>query len=196
MLTVEKFKERLIRVNHPDWMSVGADIGDESQLYIVSNGGMNNINCFPIEHYPQEIKVCVLNMIAQDELHFKPNQKSLRIDQGRNIYCYTLKVREDLPRVEASTPFIYFSNLFIRWQRTHQLSDKHAQEKLGLTAKEFNQFREDELAITQDLINKLAEVTGVSEQFWQNKLHNKIKREEKTLNKSWVIMNRSSDEDI
>jgi hypothetical protein len=42
--------------------------------------------------------------------------------------------------------------LFIRWQRTHQLSDKQAQGKLGLTAKEFHLFREDELAITDVLI--------------------------------------------
>ncbi len=49
----------------------------------------------------------------------------------------------------------------------------NAPEELGLTAKEFQLFREDELAITQALINKLAEVTGVSEQFWHNRWYKK-----------------------
>lgn len=112
-------------------------------------------------------------MITQELLYLKPDGKSLRIGQGHSIYCYTLKLDEDLPQAAKGSRSIYFSSLFIRWQRTHQLSDKQAQEMLGLTAKEFHLFREDELAITQYLINKLAEVTGVSEQFWQNRLGQK-----------------------
>jgi plasmid maintenance system antidote protein VapI len=73
---------------------------------------------------------------------------------------------------------MYFSSIFIRWQRSHQLSDKIAQYKLGLTACEFNQFREDELTITQDLINKLAEVTGASRQFWQNRWEQQKKKQQ------------------
>jgi hypothetical protein len=80
-----------------------------------------------------------------------------------------------LQKVEPIVRSINFSSLFTRWQRTNQLSDKHAQEILDLTAKEFRLFREDELAITQVLINKLAEVTGVSERFWQNRLNQKNK---------------------
>lgn len=91
MLTVERFRERLERPNHPDWLLVGVDSRNESQLYIMVNGGIANINCDPIEQYPPEIKDCALNMVAQDELHLKPNEKSLRIGQGRTIYCYTLK---------------------------------------------------------------------------------------------------------
>jgi hypothetical protein len=176
MLTVEKFKARLIRPNHPDCLHVGVDTKDESQLYIIVNGGMANINCAPIELYPLEIKACALKMITQELLFLKVNEKSLRIGQSHSLYFYTLKSDEDLPLLEPSGRSIYFSSLFIRWQRTHQLSDEHAQEKLGLTAKEFQLFREDKLAITQALINKLAEVTGVSEQFWQNRWHQKINR--------------------
>jgi hypothetical protein len=174
MLTIEKFKARLIRPNHPDWLHVGVDAKDESQLYIIVNGGMANINCAPIELYPLEIKNCALEMITQEQLYLKANEKSLRIGQGHSLYCYTLKLDESLPQAESSVRSIYFSSLFIRWQRTNQLSDKHVQEKLGLTVKEFHLFREDELAITQVLINKLAKVTGVSEQFWQNRWHQKI----------------------
>jgi hypothetical protein len=174
MLTVEKFKARLARSNHPDWLHIGDNSKDESQLYIIVNGGMGNINCAPIELYAAEIKSCVLEMITQGQLYLKANEKSLCIGQGHSIYCYALKLDDDIPEAEQSTRSIYFSSLFIRWQRTHQLSDEHVQEKLGLTAKEFQLFREDELAITQVLINKLAEVTGVSEQFWQNRWHQKI----------------------
>jgi plasmid maintenance system antidote protein VapI len=169
MLTVEKFKAQLIRPNHPDWHHVGVDTKDKSQLYIIVNGGLGNINCARIEQYAPEIKVCVLNMVAQDELHLKPNNKSLRIGQGHRIYSYTLKSGGDLSQAEPIVRNIYFSSLFIRWQRTHELSDKQAQEMLSLTAKEFHQFRDDELTITQALINKLAEVTGMSIQFWQNR---------------------------
>ncbi|MFT5756899.1 MAG: hypothetical protein ACI9LM_001624 [Alteromonadaceae bacterium] len=183
MLSVEKFTSRLIRPNHPDWLHVGVDSKDESQLYIIVNGGMANINCSPIELYAPEIKNCALKMIKQGELYLKEHEKSLRIGQGKSLYSYTVKLDEDVVKAETSTRRIYFSSLFIRWQRTHQLSDKHAQEKLGLTAKEFELFREDELVMTQALINKLAEVTGVSEQFWKNRWHQKIN-------------NRSSDENV
>jgi hypothetical protein len=40
MLSVEQFKLRLMRPNHPDWLLVGIDANDDSQLYIVSNGGI------------------------------------------------------------------------------------------------------------------------------------------------------------
>lgn len=176
MLTVENFKKRLIRIEHPDWLHVGVDTKDESQLYIIVNGGMGNINCAPIELYPPEIKNCSLEMITQKHLYLKANEKSLRIGHGHSLYCYTVKLDEDLVKAEPRTRRVHFSSLFIRWQRTHQLSDKHAQEKLGLTAKEFQLFRDDELAITQTLINKLAKVTGVSEQFWKNRRHQKIYR--------------------
>ena len=56
MLTVEKFKERLERLNHPDWLLVGVDSKDENQLYLLSNDGMANINCAPIEQYAAEKK--------------------------------------------------------------------------------------------------------------------------------------------
>jgi hypothetical protein len=173
MLTVEKFKERLERINHPDWLLVGVDSKDENQLYLLSNGGMANINCVPIEQYAAEIKISALSMVAQGKLHLKSNEKPLRIGQGRSIYYYTLQSDEDLSQAARESRSIYFSSLFIRWQRTHELSDERAREILGLTAKEFHQFREDELEVTQALINKLAEVTGSSKQIWQNRWQQK-----------------------
>jgi hypothetical protein len=169
MLTVENFKARLIRYNHPDALRIAVDVIDKSQLYIIVNGGIANINCEPLEQYAAEIKICVLEMITQGELYLKANEKPLRIGQGRSVYCYVLKTDEYLPQGETNARSFYFSSLFIRWQRTHQLSDEQAQERLELTAKEFHLFREDELEITQVLINKLTEITGVSEKFWQNR---------------------------
>ena len=175
MLTIDKFKARLIRPNHPDWLLVGVDTKDDSRLYILGNGGMGNINCAPIESFPEEIKNYAIEMVTQGELYFKGNEKSLRIGQGKSIYSYTLKQIENLLPTSSTTRKMYFSSIFIRWQRSHQLSDEHIQEKLGLTAKEFHQFREDELTITPDLINKLVEITGVSEQFWKNRGDQKTK---------------------
>lgn len=174
ILTIEKFKARLIRPNHPDWLHVGVHTKDENQLYIIVNGGMENINCAPIELYPLEIKNCALEMITQEQLFLKANEKSLCIGQGHSLYCYTLKLDEAFPQAECSVRSIYFSSLFIRWQRTNQLSDKYVQDKLGLTAKEFHLFRGDELAITQVLINNLAEATGFSKKLWQYRWHQKI----------------------
>ena len=91
MLNVEKFKARLIRSNHPDWLHVGVDSKDESQLFIIVNGGMANINCAPIELYAEEIKNCALEMIAQEQLYLKVNEKPLHIGLGRSIYCYAFK---------------------------------------------------------------------------------------------------------
>lgn len=175
MLNVEKFKARLIRSNHPDWLHVGVDSKYKSQLFIIVNGGMANINCAPIELYAKEIKNCALEMIAQEQLYLKVNEKPLRIGQGRSIYCYAFKADECLPQSETNDRYFYFSSLFIRWQRSHQLSDKQAQERLGLTAKEFHLFREDELEINHALINKLTEITGASERFWKNRWRQKIR---------------------
>jgi len=176
MLTVEKFKARLKRPNHPDWLLVGVDSKDEKQLYLLSNGGMNNINCAPIEQYAAEIKTCAREMILLGEMFLNENEKSVRICHGRSVYSYALKSNIYDSHVNAASQKVYFSSILIRWQRSHQLSDEDVREKLGLTADEFHQFREDELTISEDLIAILAEVTGSSLQFWQNLRSQKIKR--------------------
>jgi hypothetical protein len=176
MLTVEQFKRRLLRPNHPDWLLVGVDANDGSQLYILSNGGMANINCAPIELYADEIKHCAQEMILLGELFIKEGDKSLRIGHGRSVYSYSLKSNTDDSQVNATGQKVYFSSTFIRWQRSHQLSDEDAREKLELTADEFHQFREDELTISEDLMAILAEVTGSSLQFWQSLRSQEIKR--------------------
>lgn len=169
MLTIEKFEEYLNKPCHPDRLYVAVDSNDNSKLYILANGGIANLNCNPIEHYAAEIKVCALEMIVLGRLYLKPNEKILRIGEGHSVYSYTLKLDESSPQANSAGRQTYFSSSFIRWQITHQLSDEVAQEKLGLTANDFQLFRDDELTITQDLINKLAEATGASKQFWQNR---------------------------
>ena len=163
MLTVEQFKKRLMRPNQPDWLLVGVDSKNDNQLYLLSNGGMANINCAPIESYAIEIKSCAQEMISLGELFLKEYEKSVRIGHGRSVYSYSLKSNTLKARP------MYFSSIFIRWQRSHQLSDEIAQEKLGFSSDEFHKFREGELTITLDLMTKLAEVTGASLQFWKNR---------------------------
>jgi len=179
MLTVEKFKARLDRPNHPDWLLVGVDSKDEKQLYLLSNGGMGNINCAPIEQYAAEIKICAREMILLGKLFLKENEKSVRISHGRSVYSYSLKLADNCSQTSSTVHKMCFSSLFIRWQRSHQLSDKDAREKLGLTADEFHKFREDELPITTNLINKLVEVTGGSKQLWKNRWEQKQKNSRK-----------------
>jgi hypothetical protein len=170
MLNVEQFEKRLLRPNHPDWILVGIDTQDEKQLYIASNGGMNNINCAPIENYLSEIKSCALELIDEGHLYLKANAKPLRIGQGRSAYFYTLQTTPDASNSNIKTFKFQFSNLFVKWQRTHQISDIRAQELLYLTANEFNQFREGELEISDMLIERLHQSTGFSKQLWLNRL--------------------------
>jgi len=170
MLKTEQFKKRLLRPNHPDWILVGIDTQDENQLYIAGNGGMNNINCAPIENYLPEIKICALELIDEGHLYLKVNAKPLRIGQGRSAYFYTLQTTPDTSNSKINTLKFQFSNLFVKWQRTHQVSDIRAQEMLKLTANEFTQFREGELDISDMLIERLHQSTGFSKQLWLNRL--------------------------
>jgi len=175
MLSVKKFISSLELPNHADALFVGVDSKDDKQLYVIGNGGLGNINCAPIESFQEEIKTHVLEMISQSELYLKQDEKPIRIGHGKSIYSYSLKSVENLSQASSTVHKMYFSSLFIRWQRTHQMSDECAQDKLGLTADEFHKFREDELPITTSLINKLAEVTGGSKQMWQNRWEQKQK---------------------
>jgi len=166
MLTQESFIKRIKQPNSPNWLHVGVDTQDDSQLYIAVNGGMNNINCAPIESYLAEINVCALAMIDEGELFLDKNTKPLRIGQGRSAYFYTLKTTDD-----SMKTFRYsFANLFVKWQRTHQVSDIHAQELLDLTSDEFCQFKNDEFDVSDMLIDKLHQSTGFSKQLWLNRL--------------------------
>jgi hypothetical protein len=176
-ITVEKFKKLLKKPNHPDGVHVAVDSQDERQLYIIINDGLANIKCDPIELYGIAIKNYVQLMITQNKLFVKDNEKSIRIGQRHRIHDLTLKSDEYTQDEMQDTKGIYFSGFLIRWQRTHRLSDKHVQEKLGLTVKEFQLFREDKLAVTQTLIHNLAEVTGVSKQFWKSRWYQKINRQ-------------------
>lgn len=168
MISVEKLKARLKRPRHPDWLHIGLDANDDSQLYVLSNDGIANINCERIELYAEEIKDCVREMISQGVLVLKENEKSVCIGNGRSVYSYSLKSNANVLEATHDNQNMYFSNTFVRWQRTHQVSDKHAEVKLGLSSDEFRQFREDELNISEDLMAKLAEITGSSVQFWIN----------------------------
>jgi hypothetical protein len=170
MLTQESFIKRIKQPNSPDWLHVGIDTQDEKQLYIAGNGGMNNINCAPIENYLSEIKSCALELIDEGQLYLKANAKPLRIGQERSAYFYTLQITPDTSSSNINALKFQFSNLFIKWQRTHHVSDIRAQEMLHLTSNEFTQFREGELDISDILIDKLHQSTGFSKQLWLNRL--------------------------
>lgn len=169
MLTVDKFVVNLKRPNHPDAVSIGVDTKNEKQRYVLSNGGMNNISCLPIENFDSDIQNYVQDLIKQKALYLKRDMKPLKIEGGKSIYHYSFTLNDTQEAMQKAKK-IYFSNTFIRWQRTNEMSDIDAQKKLALTAQEFHQFREDELPISPSLLSKLSEVTGLSKSFWQNKL--------------------------
>ncbi len=86
-LIVEKFKARLIRTNHPDWLHIAVDANNENQFYIVGNGGMGTTISASIESYLPEIKVSVISMINSEEL-IKDEKVNLLLD--RNILVHYL----------------------------------------------------------------------------------------------------------
>jgi hypothetical protein len=92
MLTEESFLKRIKQPNSPNWLAVGVDTQDNSQLYIAVNGGMNNINSAPIESYAPEIKTYTLDMIAKGELYIAPNAQPYPIGQGCSVYFYSLQM--------------------------------------------------------------------------------------------------------
>ncbi len=87
MLTVEKFKERLGRPNHSDWLHVAVDANNENQLYIIVNVGMGNTLSAPIERYDPAIKAYIISMLNSGELVIDEERNLLR---DRNILVHYL----------------------------------------------------------------------------------------------------------
>lgn len=103
MISVEQFKLRLMRPNHPDWLLVGVDANDDSQLYILSNGGMANINCAPIELYADQIKYYGREMIAQGELYLKKMKNQSVLVMGAVFPAIRLN---PILRIHKLTPIV------------------------------------------------------------------------------------------
>ena len=108
MLTIKNFKTLLQHTNHPDWLLVGVGSQDDKQLYILSNGGIANINCEPIEAFPEEIKTYTLEMISQSELYLKKDDKQIRIGHDKSIYSYSLKSVDNLSQTNSTDLFFKF----------------------------------------------------------------------------------------
>jgi hypothetical protein len=70
-------------------------------------------------------------------LYFQVNQKPLSISYGRSVYSYKLKSDIDCSRANSAIKYSVFFKYLYSLAKKHQLSDKVAQEKLGLTADEF-----------------------------------------------------------
>ena len=163
MLNIDSFLRRLGKPNHPGWLLVAVDCRNTKQLYLLTNGGLGNINCAPIDQYPAEIKACAQKMICDGVLYMKPNEYPLNIGAGKSVMAYFYQPNETLLE---DKPKLYFSSIFIGWQHTHQVTDKKAAVLLSLSEQDFAKFREDKLEITQALLEKLHETTGLTKQVW------------------------------
>ena len=89
MLTVETFKKRLTKLNSPDWLHVAVDANNVKQFYIVVNGGMGNTISTPIEHYPPDIKECVVEMLFSGEFT-KENKTTFLIEINSLVHYLSL----------------------------------------------------------------------------------------------------------
>jgi hypothetical protein len=92
MLSVEKFKERLVQPNRSDWLRVVVDADNVNQFYIVGNGGMGNTISMPIEKYLPDIKAWVINQVSSGEL-IKSEEQSLLLDRNMLVYYLSLVQR-------------------------------------------------------------------------------------------------------
>ncbi|MFT5294888.1 MAG: hypothetical protein ACI9VT_000908 [Psychroserpens sp.] len=93
MMNVADFTKRIRTPNSPFWLHIAMDIENESQLFIVVNGGMGNMLCAPIEQYLPEIKECALSMIESGELIKEPNARATYKGTHKVLF---LKLREDI----------------------------------------------------------------------------------------------------
>jgi hypothetical protein len=89
MLTVETFKKRLVKANSLDWLHVAIDANNVKQSYIAVNGGMGNTISTPIEHYPPEIKECVIEMLFSGEL-IAAKKTALLLEINTLVYYLSL----------------------------------------------------------------------------------------------------------
>jgi hypothetical protein len=91
MLTLEQFKKRLCRVNHPNWLLVGVNLDDDDKLYVAVNSGQGNMNCAAIECFQSDIKTCVQGMILSGELYLEPHAEPYHFSQEIKVNFYTYK---------------------------------------------------------------------------------------------------------
>jgi hypothetical protein len=87
MLTVERFKERLGRPNHSDWLHVAVDANNAKQFYILVSGGMGTMLSAPIERYDPAINAYIISMLNSGELVIDEEQNLLH---DRNILVHYL----------------------------------------------------------------------------------------------------------
>jgi hypothetical protein len=60
MLTVKKFKEKLGRSKHPDYLQAAFEANNTNQFYIVGIGGMGTTVSSPVKNFLPEIKEYVV----------------------------------------------------------------------------------------------------------------------------------------
>ena len=87
MLTVEKFKERLGRPNHSDWLHVGIDAVNKEQFYIIVNSGMGTTLSAPIERYDLAIKAYIVSLVNSGQFVMDEKRNLLR---DRNVLVHYL----------------------------------------------------------------------------------------------------------
>lgn len=89
MLTVKKFKEKLARSKHPNYLQVAFDANNTNQFYIIGNGGMGTTVSAPVESFLPEIKEYVITTINSGEL-VKNEEAVLLLDRNLVVHYLSL----------------------------------------------------------------------------------------------------------
>ena len=170
-LSTENFLKRLSYTSHPDRLLVCFNVNNNADLYLIENAGNANISCINIDMYHHEINVLSHALIKQKKLYIEEvNLTPINIGKGVKVANYTFKAEENDMYSVKSKSTMYFSTKFIDWQYEHQITNTEAANKLNLTINEFKQFRDDELLITNAILRKLHETTGISVSYWEKRL--------------------------
>ena len=167
MLNISQFKRRLQNSTSAQCLCAVVDTKNDAQFYVISPSGQNNLLCALIEHYQEEIKDAVIDMVT-GELIKAPSEEKY---QSCGYEFFFLTLTKDLPPIRHhNLPVKLLSHVFSRWQREYQITDAQVFEMLKLNQQYFIKFIDDELIITSLLLNRLHKATCFSKWFLLNVL--------------------------
>lgn len=168
MLTIEEFEEKTNNLNGPGWLSISVDETDDKQFYITGYAGMGETMSRPIALFGDEIEHYVREKLKQGLLVKDENKRYLLQDQDVLVCAIVTPENLSLPEKYQPQEPVTLYRAFLIWQKQKQQSDTEAMKKLGMSAQEFMQFKENKFEVDEALLDKLVEVTKVPLRLWKD----------------------------
>ena len=143
MLTIDEFEDKTNRKNASGWLSISVDEINDKALYITGYAGMGETISRPIALFGDEIEHYVREKLKQGLLVKDENIRYLLQDQ--DVWVCAIVTPENLSPLEKYQPQepVTLYRAFLIWQKQKQQSDTEAMKKLGMSAQEFMQFKEN-----------------------------------------------------